>query len=143
MSKPETGFIASVHGHLPVESKLHREKMNNPYRSGTADCWYSGSGKGSHDLWIEYKFIELPASDDTMIDLVGGKKPTLSPLQQDWLKCRMHEGRNVAVVVGCKEGGVVLVKRLWERPMPTSEFRRALQSRAEIAGWIVSNVQGR
>lgn len=63
--KPETTFIASVHKHLPKE--LHREKMNNPYSSGTPDVYYSGM---KADLWIEYKFIpRIPAHDTTEIKI--------------------------------------------------------------------------
>lgn len=145
--KPETGFIGAVNVHLPPESELHREKMANPYSSGTADVWYSGSpgrqGQRSHDLWAEYKFIELPVRPETVIDLVGGKKPILSGLQQDWLKCRYHEGRNVCVIVGCKDGGVVFTDRLWEKPITAGDFRSMLLSRKQIAAWIVDRVQGK
>ena len=50
--KPETQFANSVNGKLPLRGVLHREKMNNPYRGGTADWWYSGRRA---DLWCEYK----------------------------------------------------------------------------------------
>ena len=57
---PENNFISSVHKHLPM--KLYRMKNNNPYNGGIADVWYSGS---KADLWIEYKFVKLPARDTT------------------------------------------------------------------------------
>lgn len=137
MSKPETTFYTSVHRHLPSIDRLHREKMANPYRGGTADHWYSGNGG---DLWVEWKFIIIPKRDDTMIDLCGGKKPPLSALQQDWLTGRYNEGRNVVVIVGAKEGGVIYEFRTWRHPMSAGEFRTRLQARQEIAAWIQREV---
>ena len=91
---PENRFIQRVHKHLP--RNIYREKMHNPYRGGTPDVWYSGTGG---DLWVEYKWAEK-----------FGKLvvPALSPLQLDWLTKRKAEGRNVLVVVGSKAGAVSL-----------------------------------
>jgi hypothetical protein len=133
-SGPETRFIASVHRHLPPEDEFHREKMANPYRGGTADSWYSGK---FNDLWVEWKFIEVPARADTMIDLISGKKPTLSVLQQDWLRDRYNEGRHVLVIVGSKLGGVVFeTPKDWTKPLNAAMFRHRLATRAELADRI-------
>ena len=91
---PENIFIASVHKHLPA--KVYRMKNNNQYNGGIADVWYSGQ----LDLWVEYKFITLPARDDTVVDLISGKDPAISALQQNWLRSRSAEGRKVGVIVG-------------------------------------------
>lgn len=126
--KPETRFIGSVHKYLPKE--LHREKMNNPYSSGTPDVYYSGN-KG--DLWIEYKFIpSIPARDTTAIIV------DLSTLQKEWLFNRNKEGRSVMVIVGCPEGGVVLEHLRWESDIYPPEFRERLMSRSELANLITS-----
>ena len=126
--KPETTFIGSVHKHLPKE--LHREKMNNPYSSGTADVWYSGN---KADLWIEYKFIpRIPARDTTLIGV------DLSTLQKEWLHNREREGRSVCVIVGCPEGGVMLEHLRWESDIYPHEFRERLMSRVELANLITS-----
>lgn len=90
--QPEGTFIASVHKHLP--EGLYRQKNHNPYNGGIADVWYSGE----RDLWVEYKFLVLPKRDTTVIDLVGGKEPSISRLQQEWLHSRHCEGRNVGVI---------------------------------------------
>lgn len=127
MAKPETVFIGGVHKHLPAT--LYRIKNNNMYNSGQADCWYSGF---KSDLWVEYKFIVLPKNDSTRVDL------GLSTLQQQWLKARHAEGRNVAVVVGCKEGGVWMPGIQWDRPWTTGLFRPLIESRAVLAGKITS-----
>lgn len=124
--KPETTFIGSVHKHLP--KKPHREKNNNPYSSGTADVWYSGN---SHDLWVEYKFIiKLPSHGTTLI------KADLSALQAKWLDERYDEGRNIAVVIGCPEGGIILREKSWLKPITQEQFKRHLLTRKELAEWI-------
>lgn len=125
--KPETTFIGSVHKRLPDE--LHREKMNNPYYSGTADVWYSGT---KNDLWVEYKFIVIPARETTLI------KPEFSALQIEWLDGRLKEGRNVAAIIGCKEGGVVVRGGAWGEPFTLAQFKLKLQHRDDIAAWITS-----
>lgn len=140
MSGPENTFIAGVHRHLPPKDDLHREKMNNPYSSGTADMWYSGPS-GGRDLWVEYKFLLLPKRDTTVIDLTTGSDPPLSALQQDWLKRRHDEGRNVWVIVGFKEGGVLFVGREWEKPHTTAQYRGWMLRRDLLAEQIQSFVE--
>lgn len=127
-AKPETTFTQAVHRHLPPANDLHREKMYNPMRGGGFDVWYSGL----KDLWIEYKFLTLPKRDTTQI------LPSLSELQRIWGRRRHAEGRSVAVIVGCKEGGVILEDLAWEQEISTADFKKALRSRAEIAAWILN-----
>lgn len=134
-AKPETTFYESVHRHLPLPSLLHREKMSNPYRGGTADHWYDGP---KADLWIEWKFIVIPKRDGTVISLVNGKQPILSTLQQDWLRERVANGRRVAVVVGSKTGGVWFGNTSWGLPFTAGEFRSLIKSRAALADQIVA-----
>lgn len=133
MSKPETTFTAGVHKYLPPgRDKPYWMKNNNLYTSGIWDVWYSGDAA---DLWVEYKFIVLPKRDTTMIE------PDLSALQIDWGRKRHDEGRNMAVIVGCKEGGVILRERDWENPISTADFKLDLLSRKELAEWIVGYTQ--
>lgn len=132
MATPEATFIASIHRLLPREDELHREKMNNPYSSGTADVWYSGA----RDLWIEYKFIVIPKRSTTLIDLTVGKAPALSVLQQHWLGRRYDEGRNIWVIVGCKEGGVIMKDKDWLSAWPTEQFSTELLGRLALAQQI-------
>lgn len=129
-TKPETTFYSGVHKYLPAD--LHREKMHNPYRGGTWDFWFSGV----RDLWVEYKFMVLPKRDATMVDV------TLSDLQIAWGSARLYEGRNLAVIVGCKEGGIILENLDWERPLPCVDFRKKILKRAEIANWITDTTGG-
>lgn len=129
-SKPETTFTSSVHRHLPKD--LHHEKMCNPYRGGTADCWYSGL----KDLWVEYKFEVLPKRDTTLVPI------DLSELQIEWLGSRYCEGRDVVVIVGCKEGGVIFTNLQWNFPLTKKDFQMRLMTRQQIAKWIVERTGG-
>lgn len=141
MSGPENTFIHSVHKHLPYEEAggPYHMKNNNMYNSGIADCWYSGK----RDLWIEWKFVEVPKRDDTLIDLHRGKKPAMSVLQRNWLRDRRKEGRNVWVGIGSKDGGILLtIPEAWEHPFTAKHFRTWTKTRKELAGEILAFVQG-
>jgi len=138
---PENQFIASVHKHIPSAAS-YKMKNHNQYNGGVADCWYSGKGQLSRDLWIEWKFIIVPRRDHTVIDLTGGKKPALSALQQDWLRERIAEGRNVWVGIGSKDGGMFLKNCAWEAPSNAGIFRLLLLSRKEMAAKITAFVTG-
>lgn len=127
---PENTFIASVHKHLPA--KVYRMKNNNQYNGGIADVWYSGQ----LDLWVEYKFIALPARDGTVVDLISGKNPAISALQQTWLRARSAEGRKVGVIVGCKAGGVWMPGVSWDGIYTAAFYKANLQTRAELAQTI-------
>ena len=131
--KPETTFTNAVHAHLPPGRKApYWMKNHNEYTSGVFDCWYSGV---EGDLWVEYKFIKLPARPSTLI------VPSLSDLQLEWGKDRYEEGRNVVVIVGCKEGGVVFANRGWEGGILQSDFKKLLRTRKQLAEWIIGQTE--
>lgn len=128
-TKPESTFIAGVHRHLPKH--IYAMKNNNPYVGGIADCWYSAR----KDMWIEYKFIpKIPVRADI--------RPDCSALQLEWLKRRYEEGRNVAVIVGCPDGGVIFPDRSWENSISRDEFIRSVKPRADLAKWISMQTGG-
>jgi hypothetical protein len=106
--------------------------MANPYRGGAADCWYSAKGA---DLWIEYKFIPK-------IPLRAAILPACSALQLEWLRDRHAEHRNVAVILGCPEGGVVYEELSWEKSKTPIEYRSKLRSKRELAEWITNKTKG-
>ena len=136
MSKgPENTFIGSVHKHLPAG--IYRMKNHNAYVGGIADVWYSGV----RDLWVEYKFIVVPKRPDTVIDLITGKNPAISYLQQEWLRSRHEEGRSVGVIVGSKDGGVWFPGLTWDATYPAKKFLSLLQTRKDLAGTIEKEVQ--
>lgn len=125
--KPENVFINSVHQKFGGP-KPYFEKTNNPWRAGTPDVYYSGS---KSELWIEYKFLpKIPKSAEIL--------PDLTPRQRRWLNERFNEGRNVAVVLGTPDGGVIYRNKEWMNPLSSTEIEAKLLSRAEIARWIIS-----
>lgn len=125
--KPENTFIASVHRLIP---SVYAEKMNNPYRGGTADVWYSGS---DGDLWVEYKYLErIPRSAKIL--------PDLTPQQARWLNNRYSEGRNVAVVLGTPTGGVIYREQDWMVEYDQASLLARVRSRSDLAQWILSQV---
>jgi len=130
--KPESTFVAGVHKYFPV--LMHREKMNNPYHSGTADWWYSGAQR---DLWIEYKYLRATPVKKTLVI------PALSELQRLWLAGRYKEGRNVRVVVACPDGATVFTKPIeWNAGIVTSEFKARMVDRRTLAQLIEETVGG-
>jgi hypothetical protein len=130
---PENNFIASVHRHLPAT--VYRMKNHNQYNGGIADCWYSGP-KG--DIWIEYKYAEVPKRPDTTINLCDTK--FLSALQQDWLQGRYSEGRSIAVILGSKDGGLWLPGLSWQAPIRADYFKSWTLTRGTLAAFIVEHV---
>ncbi len=133
-TKPENVFRGGVHRYLN-KTEVHQEKMSNPYSSGTADDWYSGRGG---DLWIEYKFIpRQPQRGSVKIAKLFSK------LQLEWLRGRYEEGRNVAAIIGCPTGGLILRDLDWEMESVTVEhFTAHLRSRSDLATWIGEQVKG-
>ena len=102
--------------------------MNNPYRGGTADVWYSGT---ADDLWVEYKYLpKLPVRASIEVS------KHLSELQLQWLRDRHNEGRNVIVVLGTPVGSKIYTKCAWETDKSLSDdFRNGL-SKQEVANYI-------
>lgn len=132
-AKPETTFVSAVHKYLPPgRNDPYWMKNHNEYTGGVWDCWYSGT---KTDLWAEYKFIVIPKRAGTLIT------PGLSELQAQWGRGRLAEGRNLAVIVGCKEGGVIFEDLEWEKGITAAAFKVRVQSRKEIAEWIIARTQ--
>lgn len=139
MSTPENSFRNAVN--VKISPKVHREKMHNPYRGGTFDQWYSGI---SGDLWVEYKWLpKIPKK--------GIVLPKLSSLQNLWGTGRALEGRQVYVVIGTPEGGVVfeVYERNyfsfypgWATGISIEVFRTLLKSKQELADWITIQALG-
>lgn len=135
---PENRFIASIHRLLDPK-QVYVMKNHNEYVGGVADCWYDGR-RG--DLWVEYKFLELPKRDSTIVDLIGGKTPMLSQLQQEWLRQRVLNKRRVAVVVGTPDGGAWFDDCEWLVARTAGEFRKLLLRKGAIADKITTIVYG-
>lgn len=125
MATPENTFIGSIHRHLPAS--LYHMKNHNQYNGGIPDVWYSGPAA---DLWIEYKFVALPKRENTVVGI------DLSELQKNWISSRVAEGRNVGVIVGCKEGGLWFAGTTWQTELTSLQFRASIESRKSLAGLI-------
>ena len=133
---PESTFIKGVHRYIP--EGVYWMKNHNQYNGGIPDVWYSGDRA---DLWIEYKFIAVPKRPETRIDLLTGKNPAISYLQQEWLRSRHGEGRSVGVIVGSKDGGIWLPGVAWEQPFTAKDFLAHLRTRKDLADTIQKEVQ--
>lgn len=126
-TKPENRFISSIHKYFLARGPYY-EKMFNPLRGGTPDVYYSGE---AGDLWVEYKFTKITPRTKRIL-------PGLTALQKRWLDCRYDEGRNVAVILGTPEGGVVYQHKQWGQPLTGPELLERLLTRQELAQWIIS-----
>ena len=128
--KPETTFSKGVLAHIP--RNVYHMKNNNPYLGGVPDLWFSGN---SADLWVEVKYLPRVPWRDSVV-------PTelLSKLQAQWLERRHREGRQVAVIIGCPDGGVVLPGITWQDEISAASFVARIQSRPALAQWIIERV---
>jgi hypothetical protein len=126
VSQPETRYYTAVHKLLP--RIIHREKMHNIYRGGTADVWYSGN---LDDLWVEYKWLtKLPKKAPVRLDKL------LSPLQLNWLRGRYVEGRNIVVILGSPEGAWVFENLDWEKAIDPTTIREREYTKQNVADYI-------
>ena len=130
-SKPETNFIARVHKRLPLS--VYHMKNHNVYTGGIADVWYDGL---AGDCWVEYKYV-----DPLPVKVPVRPMELLSKLQSQWLNDRYRNGRNVAVIIGCKAGGVILKNKEWEHDIPIQQFNSLIRSPTDLADWIKEQVE--
>lgn len=93
----ESEFTRKVNALLKKTHGVYCEKMFNPMRGGTPDCWYSL--KGHPDIWVEFKYLKSSP--------VRGRDVGCSELQKRWLLDRHEEGRNVFVLVATPEGAAM------------------------------------
>ena len=129
-AKPESKYILTIHRH--VSPNIYWMKNNNDYVGGVPDVWYSGK----KDLWVEYKYIPR-----TPVRAIIKPLELLSGLQADWLRERYNEGRNVAVIIGCPDGGVILTDLNWENAMQPEEFCNLILPNKKVSVWIEETVQ--
>jgi hypothetical protein len=106
-------------------------KNNNPYLAGVPDVWYSGS---AGDLWVEYKYVATVPKKGTV-------KIALTALQSAWLCERQHEGRNVAVIIGSKLGGVILTDEAWKNDLDSTAYQSQILTRIQLAQYIIARVE--
>lgn len=132
---PENKFIGRVHKQLDKICSAYHMKNHNQYIGGIPDCWYSGK---SGDLWIEYKYV-----DPLPVNVPIRPLELLSRLQDGWLNARHKEGRKVAVIIGCKDGGVILRHTEWDNEIPVHTFKSLIKSVSDLAEWINEQVEAK
>jgi hypothetical protein len=125
--KRENQFVSGVHEYLPPEPKFPRHKTHNPYVAGIWDWYYAG---GLRTLWVEYKYIDVPKRDDTLVT------PALTPMQVKFGEGLSSCQTALAVVVGCKAGAVIYTDSSWLDAITTAEFRKRIISRRDLAAWL-------
>lgn len=133
-AKPETNFSNAIRAALP--EGIYSMKNNNEYVAGVPDLWFSGP---SGDLWVEMKFVpKLP------VRVPLRPYELLSALQSKWLKDRYKEGRNVAVIIGCKRGrhheGIILRDLAWEQNIDPKNFDTLIVQKTELVTFIAKQV---
>lgn len=129
-AKPETSFTKRITSRLP--KSIYVMKNHNVYTGGVPDLWISGD---KADIWCEMKYVDpLPVS----VPIRPMK--LLSPLQAEWLSKRYDQGRNVAVIIGCKTGGIILEDKKWQDEIPPTLFQSLIKSHAQLAEWVVGKV---
>lgn len=129
----EHSYIRSVHDRLRKKAPaIYIWKINDPYQGGVADAYYSSAA----DLWIEYKYLKsLPKRPGTVI------QSGLSPLQQQWLRGRYREGRNVSVIIGSPAGSLILPGVDWDREITTADFIACSVDKMAVVAYITNQCQ--
>lgn len=114
-----------------IAGRIYYWKTHDSFTGGIPDAYMSGPLR---DLWCEGKrYAQLPP----VVDLT--KLDVTSVLQQDWLKARHAEGRNVSMLVFTDKQGCILLHGLeWMNPIPRDEFLARAKTRREIADDLVS-----
>ena len=139
--KPENKFMDAVHSQLDPDT-IYKLKITPVFSSGEPDVLYEGYAK---DLFVEYKFLELPKRYSTMIYF----DKLLSEKQVRWLTRRMERTANSDrpppyLAVGCKVDdkyqGILIPYIPGMCPISTDTFRGSLSSAKDIASRILSMV---
>lgn len=115
-----------------IAGRIYTWKINAAYAKGIPDWWASGS---TQDLWVENKRV-ASALPPPSLDLTDPKK-YLSLHQQDWLRRRYKEGRDVGVICFSQQGHLWLPGLTWEEPISRLQYLERAISMAELADEIV------
>lgn len=125
----ETTFWQSLRKKLVP--RVYALKLNLRFTAGVPDCWLSGS---KDDLWLELKYVQKlpPAVDCTKL---------LSERQQDWIRRRYAEGRNVGVLIGSPDGHVYYPCLSWQdQQLTRGRFLELAQSTKEVAEMLIEGL---
>lgn len=106
-----------------LRPSVYAWKISDRFTAGIPDAYYSGP---ANDLFVEYKLIVKPPKTTKQCAALSG-------LQQKWIRDRLEEGRDVAVVVGLgTRAGLILRGRKIFEPL---DLTQAVSCK-EIADWI-------
>lgn len=94
-------------------------KIHDAFAGGVLDAYYEGY---KNDLWVEYKWVNLPKRNTTIIDLSNPDK-YLSKLQQRWIHRRVALKRDdVVVIAGHAQGCNLYFNEEWLEPRTREDF---------------------
>lgn len=113
--------------------RVYAWKIAASFVGGIPDWWGSGS---EQDLWVENKRIDKDGPIPAILDLTNMNK-YLSFKQQDWLKKRYQEGRNVGVLVFSKEGHVYFPGLSWMEPISKLAFLDRARPYKDVAEELI------
>jgi len=139
--KPENKFMDAVHKQLD-DSVIYKMKITPAFSSGEFDVFYEGHAR---DLFVEYKFVELPKRGSTMIHI----ERLLSERQLRWGDRRVERTASSDrippyLAIGCREDdryyGVLLQYMKDMMPINTETFKANLSPAKDIANRILSLV---
>ena len=108
----EHKYVRAVHRQLKkfTDPSVKIWKINDNFQGGVPDAHYMGA-RGKH-IWVEYKWVNLPKRQTTIIKGKHFKETQnstdLSPLQIEWLSEAYERGQDVFVVVGSDCGALML-----------------------------------
>ena len=112
-------------------------KIHDSFAGGVPDSYVEGS---KSDLWIEYKWCNLPKRDTTLIDL-SNPNQYLSKLQQEWLRRRFTLGRNDAcVILGHDLGCNIFFGLSWETPLTKNDLLKTAFTKVTARNHILNIV---
>ena len=139
--KPENKFMGAVHKQLPDDA-IYKMKITPAFTSGEFDVLYEGY---EYDLFVEYKFLELPKRRDTMIH----PHNMLSEKQIKWGNRRVartaRSNRPLPyMAIGTKVDGnyygLLLEYHPTMTPFTSETFRACMKPAKDIANRILSLV---
>lgn len=93
----ESGFISYVVRKLPPHIHSQSMTFGSLTHGGTPDRYFDGP---SHDLWVEFKYIDAMPRSRTVGGVDDKKRGCYSSKQYNWMCRRQKAGGNVLGIVG-------------------------------------------
>ncbi|MCA9367016.1 hypothetical protein KC887_01985 [Candidatus Kaiserbacteria bacterium] len=129
----EHGFVKAVHNHLRKTPDIRIWKINDNYAGGVPDAWYCAPE--GRNLWIEYKYINAPKRDTTIIDVAS----LLAPLQRQWMVDHVAYGISCAIVIGSESGILMYSGIEWRIQVTAKTIKNGLKPK-DVSLWIANKL---